>query len=207
MTSSRFTWALPLMTALALASLCSAVAAAAPDTAPDAQALLRERQLRLQALTPEQRAVFEQRLSAWEALPRTVREGRRARYRAWRSLDAAERAQLRASAARIAMFPPERVQALRAQFDALNETQRRGWRLGTALGADYPQLHPLLAYVPERQRETLLAALRAMNTQQRADLAVLSQRTPPQARQTLRVSLLAIPPAQRGVWLQRKLRQ
>ena len=94
---------------------------------------------------------------------------------------------------------------MRAQFDALDASQRRGWRLGPTLGADYEKLQPLLAYVPPAQRLPLLASLRAMTAEQRAELAVLAQRTPPQDRQALRAELLAQPGAQLESWLQRKL--
>jgi hypothetical protein len=160
-----------------------------------------------QATTPPQQAPFAQRLAAWEALPPAQREDRRARYAAWRALDPVERATLRGMAARIAAFPPERRQALQAQFALLNDTQQRGWRLGSALGGDYEKLFGLLAYVPETQRPPLLATLRALSQAQRDELALLAQRTPPQDRPALRSELLAVPAAQRGAWLQRKLGQ
>ena len=166
-----------------------------------------ERQARLQAMTPEQRAQFGQRLAAWNALPLSEREERRARYQAWLQLEAGERDSLRAFAAQVDAFPPERKQALRAQFDALDDVQRRGWRLGPVLGRDYPSLHPLLAYVSASQRLPLLARLRSMDAQQRADLAVLAQRTPPQDRQALRSELLSLPPPQVAAWVREKLNQ
>lgn len=166
-----------------------------------------ERQARLQAMTPAQRVQFGRRLAAWNALPLREREERRARYQAWLQLDAGERDSLRALAAQVAAFPPERKQALRAQFDALDDAQRRGWRLGPVLGRDYLSLHPLLAYVSASQRLPLLTRLRSMDAQQRADLAVLAQRTPPQDRQALRSELLSVPPAQLATWLRAKLGQ
>ena len=166
-----------------------------------------QRQARLQAMTPEQRVQFGQRLAAWNALPSDERERRRARYQAWLQLDASERVSLRALAAEVEAFPPERKQALRAQFDALDDVQRHGWRLGPALGRDYAPLHPLLAYVPAPQRLPLLARLRSMDEQQRVDLAVLAQRTPPQDRQALRSELLSVPPSEVAAWLRRKLIQ
>ncbi len=160
-----------------------------------------------QATTPPQQAPFAQRLAAWDALPPAQREDRRARYAAWRELDPVERATLRGVAARIAAFPPERQQALQAQFALLNGTQQRGWRLGSVLGGDYEKLFGLLAYVPETQRPPLLATLRALSPPQREELALLAQRTPPQDRPALRSELLAVPATQRGAWLQRKLGQ
>ena len=166
-----------------------------------------ERQARLQTMAPEQLAQFGQRLAAWDALPLNEREERRARYQAWLQLEAGERDSLRALAAQVDAFPPERKQALRAQFDALDDVQRRGWRLGPVLGHDYPSLHPLLAYASASQRLPLLAKLRSMDVRQRADLAVLAQRTPPQDRQALHSELLAVPPGRMAAWLAQKLNQ
>jgi hypothetical protein len=59
--------------------------------------------------------------------------------------------------------------------------------------------------VPGAQREPLLEALRALGPQQRADLGVLAQRTPPQDRDRLRRELLDTPPARRGAWLLEQL--
>ena len=187
-------WALP-----------QALSAADPDPLAGPRALQDQRAARLQAMNSGQRVQFGQRLAEWRALPLAEREDRRARYQAWLQLDEVERARLRVVAAEIAAFPAQRRQVLRAQFDALDESQRRGWRLGPALGADYEKLQPLLAYVPPAQRLPLLALLRTMTAGQRAELAVLAQRTPPQDRQALREELLAQPGAQVESWLQRKL--
>lgn len=199
----------PRCTALLLASLLwippQWLFASGPETLADARALQDQRAARLQAMSPEQRVQFGQRLAEWRALPLAEREDRRARYQAWLQLEEAERARLRTVAAEIATFPPQRRQALRAQFDALDEGLRRGWRLGPALGADYEKLQPLLAYVPSAQRLPLLASLRAMTGKQRAELALLVQRTPPQDRDALRAELLAQPAAQLEAWLQQKL--
>lgn len=178
---------------------------AAPAALAQAQELQQQRAARLQAMSSEQRIEFGRRLARWNALPRAVREDRRARYQAWLQLDEVERQRLREIAAEVTAFPPERRQALRTQFDALDASQRRGWRLGPTLGADYDKLQPLLAYVPQAQRLPLLASLRAMSPQQRAELAELAQRTPPQDRQALRIELLAHSGARLESWLQRKL--
>lgn len=179
---------------------------AAPAVLPvAAQAEMQERAARLQAMTPDQRSSFLMRLAAWDAQPRSEREDRRARYQAWLALDAGERSALRAIATEVAAFPIERQQALRAEFATLDLSQRHGWRLGQALGADYAKLHPLLAYVPADQRQPLLVMLRGMDAQQRADLAVLAQRTPPQDREALRAELLAVPAPRRSAWLQEQL--
>ena len=187
---------------LAAFGVAVAARAALPD---DVRSQMQARAARLQAITPDQRSSFLLRLAAWDALPRSEREDRRARYQAWLDLDPGERAALRGIATEIATFPVERQQALREEFTALEASQRHGWRLGQALGADYVKLHPLLAYVPADQRQPLLAALRGMDPQQRADLAVLAQRTPPQDREALRTELLAIPGPQRAAWLQQQL--
>lgn len=181
------------------------LSAAGPEKLAEARALRDQRAARLQAMNSEQRVRFGQRLAEWKALPLAEREDRRARYQAWLQLEEAERARLRTVAAEIATFPPQRRQALRAQFDALDASQRRGWRLGPTLGADYEKLQPLLAYVSPAQRLPLLISLRAMTAEQRVELAVLAQRTPPQEREALRAELLAQPGAQLEAWLQRKL--
>ena len=182
-------------------------AVSGPETLAEARVLQDQRAARLQAMSSEQRVQFGQRLAEWKALPLAEREDRRARYQAWLQLGEAQRARLRAVAAEIATFPPQRQQALRTQFDALDTSQHRGWRLGQALGADYEKLQPLLAYVPPVQRLPLLAALRAMTAEQRAGLAVLAQRTAPQDREALRGELLALSPADRAAWLRHRLDQ
>ena len=183
------------------------LSASGPEPLAAARALQDRRAARLQAMSSEQRVQFGRRLAEWNALPLAEREDRRARYRAWLQLDEAERTRLRAVAAEIANFPPQRRQALRTQFDALDASQRRGWRLGPTLGADYEKLQPLLAYVPPGQRLPLLTTLRSMTAEQRAGLAVLAQRTPPQDREALRGELLALSPAQVAAWLRRRLDQ
>lgn len=213
MRSSR-RWAVTSIVLLSLVAVIGALhfstspatASAAAPTA-DLQQSLRQRQARLQAMSPEQNAAFMQRVAAWDALSTAQRQDQRARYQAWLALDASERAQLQAVATEFATFPIERQQALRQQFMALDDSQRHGWLLGPALGADYEKLHPLIAYVPADQRLPLLAALRAMDANQRADLAVLAQRTPPQERDDLRAELLAVPPGTFASWLKRKLDQ
>ncbi|MGY0612729.1 DUF3106 domain-containing protein [Luteimonas sp. A501] len=160
---------------------------------------------RLGALDPAALAQLAQRRELWDALPHEERGERRERWLAWRDLSAAERESLRGVAARHALREPDEQAALRARFDALDASVRRGWLLGPDLGADYPQLHPLLAQVPLDARTALLEALRGLDPQARADLVVLAVRTPPQARAELRIELLATPPAQRGRWLRRKV--
>jgi len=159
----------------------------------------------LAAMTPGQRAAFRQRVVEWDAqVPARQRERREA-WQAWLALPVTERERLQVAASDYAALPVEKQQALRAQYDALDGSDQRGWLLGPILGADYPKLHALVAQVPATQRDALLAALRSLSPQGRADLAVLAQRTPPQARDALRTQLLAVPMPQRDAWLRERL--
>jgi len=169
---------------------------------PAAQTRLKANNQRWDGWNEDQRREFGQRAAQWGELSAGQRGERRERYQAWQALSAEERAQVQAAAARYAALPVEQQQALRAQFDAIDRSQQRGWLLGPALGADYPALQPLLAQLPEQQHAAMLAALRGLTPAQRKDLAVLVQRTQPQDRDRLRVGLLGAAPAQRGAWLQ-----
>ena len=102
---------------------------------------------------------------------------------------------------------PEEQAALRAQFDALEPLDQRGWLLGPAIGVDYPKLQPLLAQLPEAQHAPMLRALRRMTNAERADLSVLAQRVPPQDRADLVRALLSTADDRRGAWLQMRLAQ
>jgi hypothetical protein len=66
-------------------------------------------------------------------------------------------------------------------------------------------LQPLLAQVPASEHEPLLRTLRAMTSQQRRELGVLAQRTPPARREALRRDLMATSADARGDWLWRQL--
>lgn len=201
---------------VALAVLGAVLAASAGSTPPELADLLErlpptvQTQLRRNVAqwdewSPTQQAEFRARAAGWDALPRGERDRRREQYAAWRSLPAAEQAQLQAAAQRYATLPPDQQGAWRAQFDALDRSERRGWLLGPVLGADYPTLQPLLAQVPEADHARLLAALRSMTPQQRQELGVLAQRTPPAGREALRRELLAVRAEERGDWLWRRL--
>lgn len=168
----------------------------------DAQARLRDNGRQWDGWNEDQRRDFGRRAAQWGELDPARRGERRERYQAWQALGADERAQVQAAGARYAALPADQQQALRAQFDALDRSERRGWLLGPGLGADYPALQPLLAQLPEAQHGALLAALRGLTPAQRKDLAVLVQRTAPQDRERLRGGLLGVPAAQRGAWLQ-----
>ncbi|MBB6065888.1 hypothetical protein [Pseudoxanthomonas broegbernensis] len=130
--------------------------------------------------------------------------GAAARRAAWQGLDPSEQARLREAAVALEALPEAERAALQARFGALDEVERRGWRLGPALGADYAALHPLLGYVAADEREPLLAALKAMTPAQRARLAELARLAPPSARDRLRRELLARPAAQWDAWLERQ---
>jgi hypothetical protein len=153
------------------------------------------------AWTAPQRDAFAARAAQWARLPPMAREERRATWQAWRQLTADEQLRLRAAAAAFASLDAASQQAMRAQFDALDASTRRGWRLGPVMGIDYPRLQPLLAQVPPEEHPALLRTLRAMTPAERDRLAVLVQRTPPQARDGLRRELVSTSDANRDGWL------
>ncbi|QJD69089.1 DUF3106 domain-containing protein [Xanthomonas campestris pv. badrii] len=146
-----------------------------------------------------------QQRARWAALTPAQQADLRARYAAWKDLTATDRVVLRQARERLQGLPEDQQRALRTQFTALDRLHRDGWRLGSQLGNFYPQLQPLVGYVPVAQREQVLAVLRSLDAGQLAQLAVLAQRTPPQERDGLREALLAQPPATRGSWLSRQL--
>ncbi|WP_133478422.1 DUF3106 domain-containing protein [Cognatilysobacter segetis] len=154
-----------------------------------------------EAWTPVQRDAFAARAAEWDRLPPATRAQRRAEWEAWRALPAVEQARLRDAAAAQAALDPASRQALRAQFEALDLSTQQGWRLGPSLGVDYPRLQPLLAQVPAGEEAALLRTLHAMSVEERDRLAVLVQRTPPQARAGLRRALVSTSDANRGGWL------
>lgn len=182
-------------------SLGSAALLGLPALSTDVQDTLQQRRWRLDALSPPQRAAFVQRMTVWNTLPREEREDRRGRYAAWQALDDVQKMRVRAAAEEISALPPEQQAMLRSRFDALDEMQRRGWRLGPVLGADYPRLQPLFGFVPEAERDATISLLRQLDAEQRNDLAVLAQRIPPQERAAFRQELLVVPTAQRSTWL------
>lgn len=155
--------------------------------------------------SPAERAAFEGRLRTWEAQPASERGDLRERYAAWRALPPAEQLEVQAAMQRYAALPPDQQLALRQEFDALDRSQRRGWLLGPVLGADYAALQPLLAQLPQSEHRSMLQVLRTMTPLQRADLAMLVQRTPPQERGALRRELLSTAPINRDDWLRQRL--
>lgn len=166
---------------------------------------LRQRAATLAAMSPAQRQQFQRRVADWQALEPEARRRQRERWQAWQALPDGERTRLQAAALAFAALPVQEQLDLRARFAQLDDSARRGWLLGPRLGADWVSLQPLLMQVPEAQREPMLEALRALGPQQRADLGVLAQRTPPQDRDRLRREFLATPAARRGAWLLQEL--
>lgn len=175
---------------------------------PAAQRAQLERNARAwSAMSVGQRSQFAGRARAFDALPLAERRLRRERFAAWQALPESERRRLRDEAARIAQLAPADQAALRARFDAMDASTQRGWRLGPALGADYPRLHALLAQAPGAQHAALLRTLREMTRLQRNDLAMLVQRTPPARMDALRRELVATSDANRVGWLMLRLEQ
>jgi hypothetical protein len=125
----------------------------------------------------------------------------RSRYAQWQSLPESERARVREAAHRMASLPPEQQQSVRATFHAQDARFRDGWRLGPALGAQYPKLQGLFGFVPAEQRDAALAALRQLSVDQLAQLTLVAQRTPPQERDQVRSDFLKLAPAERDRWL------
>lgn len=199
--------------ALLLAAVAATVGAALPPAVqsqlsklpPPLQQQLRARAATLQAMAPMQREALQQHARAWDAQPLAQRRELRERWQAWRVLPAQQQWQLRTAATAFAALPPEQQQALRARFAELDESVRRGWRLGPTLGADYARLQPLLMQVPAVEREPLLAVLRAMSPAELDDLATLAQRTPPPQRGALRRDLVSTSAANRAAWLRLRL--
>ena len=187
-------WALPPALRDRLATLPAAV-----------QHEMEARGARWEHLGPVEQRAVEQRLHAWDALPLAVRRDRREAWQAWQALPTDQRLRVRAAALAYAALPLDQQRALRAQFDQLDGSERRGWRLGPQLGAGFAVLQPLLLQVPADERAPLLAALRAMDAGERNDLGVLAQRTPPDRREALRHALLSTAAVNRARWLQQEL--
>lgn len=176
------------------------------DTLPAAErAQLEARAARLAQMTPADRDALQARLAAWQSMPAGERARRRIAYRAADALPHAERMQLQQAAAHFDTLPEAEQRALRLAFEQLDQSLRRGWRLGPVLGVDWPRLHPLFSAMPEAQRAPALLALRATSLQARDDLAALAQRTPPQERDALRAQWLAVPADTRDAWLRARV--
>ncbi|HWI24927.1 MAG TPA: DUF3106 domain-containing protein [Lysobacter sp.] len=160
---------------------------------------------RWQAWTPAQQAAYRQRQAQWDALSPTARGEQRVRYAAWRALDASARRAIADAGRAYDALPPEQREGQRSNFAAQDVATQRGWLLGPVLGADYAKLQPLLAQLPDAQHADTLRVLRALTPAERIDLAVLAQRTPPQARAELLRGLLSTSDANRAEWLQARV--
>jgi hypothetical protein len=172
---------------------------------PDLREQLQQRQAQWAGWSAQERADFAARVGDWEQRDPPARAREREHYAAWQALDSIDRGLVQTARARYAALPPAEQAQLREKFEALDEHVRRGWLLGPRLGADYPALQPLLAQVPEDQHAPLLRILHEMTPPQRADLAVLMQRTPAEERDALRRALLSTSDANRGAWLRLRL--
>ncbi len=205
---------MPALFGVALALAAFALAAMPPELAqrldhlPAAtQDMLRAHDTAWLALTPAQQDDVRRRMAAWDALPEAVRRDRREHWQAWRALPADQHLQVQAAAVAFAALPQQQQLAWRAAFAHADAGERHGWLLGPALGADFVALQPLLMQVPAGLRDALLRTLRDMTPAQRADLAVLAQRTPPQRREELQRALVTTSAANRAGWLQSRLAQ
>lgn len=151
------------------------------------------------------RTDLRQRLAAWDALSNADRAARRGQAAAWASLSAVERAWVRQSARDFVGRPAAEQAASREEFEALAPEARQPWWLGPALGEWFSPLQPLFAYVPEAQRPPLLAMLRDLSPQARADLALLAGRLPAAERERLRRELLESAPDRREALVHERL--
>lgn len=150
-------------------------------------------------------AALAQRQQRWDALPAKARGAQRGAWQAWRDLSAAERVRLRAIAVRWRLLAGEERVTLRARFEALPADARHGWWLGPGMGRHWPRVAPLFAFVPEDQRDALLALLRAADSEDIDALERLAQITPPEDRAALRLELLRVPAAERRAWMLAKV--
>ncbi|MEO7251136.1 MAG: hypothetical protein ABIW30_00835, partial [Arenimonas sp.] len=114
---------------------------------------------------------------------------------------------LRAAGAQWQALPATEQQNLRAQFDALSADAQTLWWLGPGLGQEMLPIASLFAFMPEADRPALLAALRALDTPARANLALLAPRLSETRRQALRRELLLLPPEQRAALIRQRLLQ
>jgi len=194
----------PLVLAMAVA-LPNLLQSRMPQLPATLQAQLRARDTLWQGLDAGSRQRLRQRIAAWDASAQGARRERRERWQAWQALPPDQRLAVQAAALAFAALPADRQHQLRMQFAQCDATGRHGWLLGPALGADFEALQPLLLTVPPPERLPLLDALRGLAPAERADLAVLAQRTAPQERDALRRGLISTAAGNRGAWLQAQL--
>ena len=125
----------------------------------------------------------------------------RERQAAWRQLDETQRQRIHAAATAFAALSADDQSRLRAEFAQLDRSEQRGWLLGPQIGALWPQLSPLLSYVPEDERAPLLRILHEMDGDQLQMLGRIAWRTPPELRDAMRKELIEVPAANRVAWL------
>ena len=194
----------PLVLAVAVA-LPNLLQARMPQLPATLQAQLHARDALWHGLDAQSRRHLRQRIDAWDALSRGERREQRERWQAWQALPPDQRLAIQAAALAFAALPADRQHELRMQFAQRDATDRHGWLLGPALGADFDALQPLLLTVPPPERQPLLDALRGLAPTERADLAMLAHRTAPQERDALRRGLISTAAGNRGAWLQAQL--
>ncbi|MGG6463245.1 hypothetical protein [Solilutibacter silvestris] len=136
-----------------------------------------------------------------QAINRVHERDQRERQSAWLQLDEAQRQRIRDAATAFAALPADEQSRFRAEFAQLDRAEQRGWLLGPQVGALWPQLSPLLSYVPEDERAPLLRILHDMNADELAELGRIAWRTPPEQRDALRKELMNVPAANRAAWL------
>ena len=145
------------------------------------------------ALDAPARAALTRAAAQWDRLPAPERAARRAQVADWHQLDEVERARLRAAARAFAALPLPRQQALRRQFAALPAGERDDWRLGPTLAPQMTPLRPLFEFLPAGDAAQLLALLRGLSPEARAELGTIAADLSPSRRQALRTELLAAP--------------
>jgi DNA-directed RNA polymerase specialized sigma24 family protein len=178
-------------------ALLAPLAGAWPGLEPETMQRLQANAAHWLSLDAAGREALVATMRAWDGLPAADRAQRRGPFAAWQSLSADERRRVQAVADALAALSPEQQQALRDGFEKLPPDQRQDWWLGPEIGPGFAQLRPLFAFVPEDERTALLALLRALSPEARADLAVLARRLPANQRESLRRDLMAAPAAER----------
>lgn len=153
------------------------------------------------------REQLRRRALAWDRSDPVARAARRTHFLAWQRLPEADRQRLRAAAARLAALPAAEQAALREQFAQTPEDVRRLWWLGPTLGQELAPIAILFAFMPEADRPPLMAALRALPSEARADLTLLASRLSESQRQGLRRDLLDAEPAGRVAMIRQRLAQ
>lgn len=153
------------------------------------------------ALPGCQRTPAPQAEASQQAVNIVHERDQRERQSAWLQLDEAQRQRIRDAATAFAALPADEQSRFRTEFAQLDHAEQRGWLLGPQIGASWPQLSPLLSYVPEDERTPLLRILHEMSPDELAMLGRIAWRTPPQQRDALRKELLDVPAANRAAWL------